>query len=47
MERGDRQGRDSTSIESQIMFKNYIGGEWLEGPKVSGNINPSDTRDVK
>ena len=28
------------------MFKNLIGGEWLEGPRVSLNINPSDTRDV-
>ena len=28
------------------MFKNLIGGEWVEGPKVSRNINPSDTRDV-
>ena len=28
------------------MFQNLIGGEWLEGPRVSRNINPSDTRDV-
>jgi aldehyde dehydrogenase (NAD+) len=28
------------------MFKNLINGEWLEGSKVSRNINPSDTRDV-
>ncbi|MBV8379506.1 MAG: aldehyde dehydrogenase family protein [Paucibacter sp.] len=28
------------------MFKNYIGGEWLDGVKLSRNINPSDTRDV-
>lgn len=28
------------------MFKNLIGGEWIEGPRVSRNINPSDTRDV-
>ena len=28
------------------MFKNYIGGEWLEGARVSRNINPSDTRDL-
>ena len=28
------------------MFKNLIGGEWLEGARVSRNINPSDTRDV-
>jgi len=28
------------------MFKNFIGGEWLEGPTVTRNINPSDTRDV-
>ncbi|HEY4079975.1 MAG TPA: aldehyde dehydrogenase family protein [Burkholderiaceae bacterium] len=28
------------------MFKNFIGGEWLEGPKVSRNINPSNTHDV-
>ena len=28
------------------MYKNLIGGEWVEGPRVSRNINPSDTRDV-
>src|SRR6478609_9440638 len=28
------------------VFKNLIGGEWVEGPRVSRNINPSDTRDV-
>ena len=28
------------------MFKNFIAGEWLDGPKVSRNINPSDTRDL-
>ena len=28
------------------MFKNLIGGEWVEGPRVSRNINPSDTRDL-
>jgi len=28
------------------MFNNLIGGEWVEGPRVSRNINPSDTRDV-
>jgi aldehyde dehydrogenase (NAD+) len=28
------------------MFKNLIGGEWVEGPRSSRNINPSDTRDV-
>jgi aldehyde dehydrogenase (NAD+) len=28
------------------MFKNLINGEWLEGPKASRNINPSDTRDL-
>src|SRR3954470_17383556 len=28
------------------MFKNLIGGEWVEGPRASRNINPSDTRDV-
>lgn len=28
------------------MFKNLIGGEWVDGPKASRNINPSDTRDV-
>ena len=28
------------------MFKNFIGGEWLDGPKTSRNINPSDTRDL-
>jgi acyl-CoA reductase-like NAD-dependent aldehyde dehydrogenase len=28
------------------MFKNLINGEWLDGPKASRNINPSDTRDL-
>ena len=28
------------------MFKNYIGGEWADGPRASRNINPSDTDDV-
>ena len=28
------------------MFKNLINGEWVEGSRVSKNINPSDTRDV-
>jgi acyl-CoA reductase-like NAD-dependent aldehyde dehydrogenase len=28
------------------MFKNLIGGEWVQGPRTSRNINPSDTRDV-
>lgn len=26
--------------------QHLIGGEWVEGPRVSRNINPSDTRDV-
>jgi aldehyde dehydrogenase (NAD+) len=28
------------------VFKNLINGEWVEGARVSRNINPSDTRDV-
>ncbi|MDC8772889.1 aldehyde dehydrogenase family protein [Roseateles albus] len=28
------------------MFKNFIAGEWLDGARVSRNINPSDTRDL-
>src|SRR3954452_21332736 len=28
------------------MFKNLIGGEWVEAARVSRNINPSDTRDL-
>jgi acyl-CoA reductase-like NAD-dependent aldehyde dehydrogenase len=28
------------------MFKNLIGGEWVDGARTSRNINPSDTRDV-
>ncbi|MEY4749930.1 MAG: hypothetical protein RIQ60_2144 [Pseudomonadota bacterium] len=28
------------------MFKNLIGGEWVDGPRTSRNINPSDTRDL-
>ena len=28
------------------MFKNLIGGEWVDGANASRNINPSDTSDV-
>jgi alpha-ketoglutaric semialdehyde dehydrogenase len=28
------------------MFKNLIDGAWVEGPRATRNINPSDTRDV-
>ncbi|HWP18813.1 MAG TPA: aldehyde dehydrogenase family protein [Burkholderiaceae bacterium] len=28
------------------MFKNLIGGQWVDGPRATRNINPSDTRDV-
>lgn len=28
------------------MFKNLINGEWVDGARVSRNINPSDTRDL-
>jgi len=28
------------------MNKNFIAGEWLDGARVSRNINPSDTRDL-
>ncbi len=28
------------------MHKNLIGGEWVDGARVSRNINPSDTRDL-
>ncbi|HEX2009885.1 MAG TPA: aldehyde dehydrogenase family protein [Roseateles sp.] len=28
------------------MNKNFIAGQWLEGARVSRNINPSDTRDL-
>lgn len=28
------------------MHKNFIAGEWLEGHRVSRNINPSDTHDL-
>src|SRR4051794_27908972 len=28
------------------MFKNLIGGEWVESTRTSRNINPSDTRDL-
>ncbi len=28
------------------MHKNYIAGQWVDGAKVSRNINPSDTRDL-
>lgn len=28
------------------MFRNYIGGTWVEGDRTVSNINPSDTRDI-
>ncbi|TDP73979.1 aldehyde dehydrogenase family protein [Roseateles toxinivorans] len=28
------------------MNKNFIAGEWLDGARISRNINPSDTRDL-
>jgi acyl-CoA reductase-like NAD-dependent aldehyde dehydrogenase len=28
------------------MFKNFIGGTWLDGQDAARNINPSDTRDL-
>ncbi|NRF69090.1 aldehyde dehydrogenase family protein [Aquincola sp. S2] len=28
------------------MQRNLIGGEWVDGPRASRNINPSDTRDL-
>ena len=28
------------------VFANYIGGEWVQGPSVSRNINPADLSDV-
>jgi acyl-CoA reductase-like NAD-dependent aldehyde dehydrogenase len=28
------------------ILKNYISGEWVEGPAISRNINPSNTNDV-
>src|SRR5438093_577354 len=28
------------------MKRNYIAGEWLEGPAATDNINPSDVGDV-
>lgn len=28
------------------MYRNYLGGEWVEGVAVNCNINPSDTDDV-
>ena len=29
-----------------MMFKNLIGGEWVDGARASRNVNPSDTDDV-
>src|SRR5208282_6039444 len=29
-----------------VLHKNYIAGEWVEGAGVSRNINPSDTSDL-
>src|SRR3954453_16622075 len=26
--------------------RNYVGGDWVEGPQVSEDINPSNTDDV-
>ena len=28
------------------MKQNRIGGEWVDGPRATRNINPSDTRDL-
>ena len=28
------------------MFKNFIGGEWVDGARASRNVNPSDTGDI-
>ena len=28
------------------MFKNFIAGEWIDGARLTRNINPSDTRDL-
>jgi aldehyde dehydrogenase (NAD+) len=28
------------------ILKNYISGEWVEGPAISRNINPSNTNDI-
>ena len=28
------------------MFQNFIGGEWVDGPRAQDNINPSDTGDI-
>jgi len=28
------------------MFKNLIAGQWVDGARITRNINPSDTRDV-
>src|SRR5690349_521339 len=28
------------------MKQNLIGGEWVDGPRATRNINPSDTRDL-
>ena len=27
-------------------FKNFIGGEWVDGNDFAANVNPSDTSDV-
>lgn len=29
-----------------ILYKNYIGGEWVAGADIRVNINPSNTNDV-
>lgn len=42
----DSSANDWHSQLSFTMYKNLINGEWVEGPSVRQNINPSDTRDV-
>jgi len=32
--------------EPMAMFKNLIGGQWVESARTRRNINPSDTRDI-
>ena len=29
-----------------VALKNFIGGEWVGGPAITRDINPSNTRDV-
>jgi aldehyde dehydrogenase (NAD+) len=36
----------TVAVQSSQVHKNYVGGAWVDGVKISDDINPSDTDDV-